>query len=69
MFMQGREANNNIFFLSSNINPITTKLKQEVSSSWAYLPYSPRIMCMPKDIGRKGNPKRSNNPRAKYKSS
>ena len=57
------------FFLSSNINPITTKLKQVVSSSWAYLPYSPRIMGMPKDIRRKGNPKRLNNPRANYKPS
>ena len=43
-----------------NINPsqpIPTKLNQEVSSSWAYLPYSPPIMCMPKDNERKGNPK------------
>ena len=40
------------------IYPVTTKLNQEVSSSWAYSPYSPRIMCMPKDIKRKGNPKR-----------
>ena len=39
-------------FLYPNVNqmyPITTKLNQEVSSSWAYLPYSPCIMCMRKD--------------------
>ena len=46
----------------SPIHSITTKLNQEVSSSWAYLPYSPRIMCMPKPNKRKGNARRLNNP-------
>ena len=37
------------FFPNINyIEPINTKLNQEVSSSCPYLPYSPRIMCMPK---------------------
>ena len=43
------------------------KLNEEVSSSWAYSPYSPRIMCMPNDNERKSNPKRSNNSTAVYK--
>ena len=56
------------YFLHFNIEPITKKVNQEVSSSWAYSPYSPRIMCMPKDNERKSNPKRLNNPTAIYAS-
>ena len=47
--------------------PITNILNQEVSSYWAYSPYSPRIMCMPRDNERNSDPKRLNNPRAIYK--
>ena len=64
----GKGGEQQQFFPNINlIYPITTKLNQEVSSSLAYLPYSPCIMCMPKDIERKGNPKRLNNPTANRK--
>ena len=66
----GKGGEQEQFFLFPNINPIDpikTKLNQEVSSSWAYLPYSRRIMCMPRDMERKGNAKRFNNPTAIYK--
>ena len=66
----GKGGKKQQFFLFPNINPlyqIGTKLNQEVSSSWAYLPYSPRIMLMRKDIERKGNTKCLNNPTANYK--
>ena len=65
---KGRQTTN--FFLFSNINPIypiTTKLNEEVSSSWASVPHSPCILCMPKDIERKGSPQRLKNPKANYK--
>ena len=35
----------------------TSKLHQEVSSSWAYSPYSPCIMWMPTNNKRKNNPR------------
>ena len=64
MCLQGREANNNNFLFANidPIYPITLKLNQDVSSFSAYLRYSPGIMCMPKDIERKGNPKRFKQP-------
>ena len=62
MCMQGREAIHNNSFPNINPNkPVITKLNQDVSSSSAYLPYTPRIMCMPKNMERKDNPKRLNN--------
>ena len=61
---EGRRTKTTFFPKINQMYPITTKLAQEVSSSWAYLPYSPRIMSMPKDIECKGNPKRFNNPTA-----
>ena len=44
------EGRRSATIFSPNLNPtesITTKLHQEVGSSWAYSPYSPCIMSMP----------------------
>ena len=62
-----REGGRTTTSFSPNINaisPIITKLNQEVRSSWAYLPYSPRML---KDSESKGNPKCLKNPTANYK--
>ena len=69
VFRDGRRTTAILFLNINPIYPITMKLNQEVRSSWAYLSCSPRIMCMPKAIERKGNPKRLDNPGANYKPS
>ena len=66
----GKGGEQQHFFLCPKTNPmypITTELNYGVSSSWAYVPYSPGIMYMPKDIEHNGNPKRLNNPTANDK--
>ena len=52
------------YILMLRIQLITKKFNGEVRSSWAYAPYSPGIMCTPRDNEGKSEPERLNKPTA-----